>query len=41
MKSLLAAVLLAAAMSTVAHAGECRPFDGAKTPPAQRVGMKA
>lgn len=41
MKSLLAAAFLAATMSTVAHAGECRPFDGAKTPPAQRVGMKA
>jgi hypothetical protein len=41
MKSLLAAALLAAAVSTVAHAGECRPFDGAKTPPAQRAGMTA
>lgn len=41
MKSLLAAAVLAVTMSTVAHAGECRPVDRTKIVPAQAAGMKA
>jgi hypothetical protein len=41
MKSLLAAAFLAATMSTVAHAGECKPVDKTKIAPSQAAGMKA
>jgi hypothetical protein len=41
MKSLLAAALVAAAISNAAHAGECRPVDKTKIVPTQTAGMKA